>query len=141
MGKWEPGATLQVNGNTVPVDANGNFSTLIVLQGGNNLVTLTATDIAGNATTIQRTVHYATGNAPAEKPACQCLYPARNAPRPHARAGTDWDWRVGVGFLIFGKVRSPIAFDITADYPTFYPNRTSDQRLLVLRLKPSRGRE
>jgi flagellar hook assembly protein FlgD len=139
-GQVEPGSTLQVNGETVPVDANGNFSTLIVLQGGNNLLTVTATDIAGNATSVQRTVHYATGStAVTTTPDFDSLTLPEMPQDPIL-------WRVligvgvlGIGFLVFGKLNSPMALDITADYPTFYPNRNSEQRLLVLRLNLSRG--
>lgn len=138
-GQVEPGSTLQVNGDTVPVDANGNFSTLIVLQGGNNLLSITATDIAGNATTIQRTVHYATGTAAAEEPFASSFTLPDLPQDPLLGRILIGVGVLGVGFLIFGKLNSPIAFDITADYPTFYPNRASEQRLLILRLNLSRG--
>jgi flagellar hook assembly protein FlgD len=138
-GQVEPGSTLQVNGNTVPVDANGNFSTLIVLQGGNNLLTVTATDIAGNATSVQRTVHYATGTA-ATNDSFTSSFTLPELPQdPLLGRILIGVGVLGVGFLIFGKLNSPIAFDITADSPTFYPNRNSENRLLVLRLNLSRG--
>lgn len=138
-GQVEPGATLQVNGNSVPVDANGNFSTLIALQGGNNLLTVTATDIAGNATTVQRTVHYATGAAAAEAPFLSSFTLPELPQDPLLGRVLIGIGVLGIGFLIFGKVNSPIAFDITADSPTFYPNRISENRLMVLRLNLSRG--
>lgn len=135
-GRVDPGAQLQVNGNTVPVDANGNFSTLVALQGGNNLITLTASDLAGNATTLQRTVHFATGTTEPGLPTVR----VPNLP------DSPWLWRIliGVGLVggalfLFGGLASPIAFDLTVDYPVFYPNRPTEQRMLIMRVHLSRG--
>lgn len=136
-GRVDPGAQLQVNGNTVPVDANGNFSTLVALQGGNNLVTVTAVDLAGNTSSIQRTVHYATSGSAAST-------------GPRLTIPENWDnpllWRlligtglVGAAFFLFGGLVSPVAFELTVDHPVFYPNRPNEQRMLILRFHLSRG--
>ncbi len=49
-------ATLLVNGNAVPLDAGLAFSTTLTLIEGNNTITLSATDAAGNTMTAQRSV-------------------------------------------------------------------------------------
>lgn len=48
--------TLKVNGKTVEVGSDGSFSTEVTLSGGVNTITIVATDGAGKATTITRTV-------------------------------------------------------------------------------------
>ncbi len=48
-------ATVQVNGNSVPV-TNGSFSSTISLVEGMNTITIVATDAAGNKTTVTKTV-------------------------------------------------------------------------------------
>lgn len=137
-GKVDPGSTLRVNGDTVPVDANGNFSTLVALQGGNNLITVTATDLAGNATTVQRTVHYATASNPGPRTTPQIALPSLPS------GPLFWRVLIGVGLVgaalfLFGGYASPITFDLSVDHPTFYPNRPNDQRILVLRMALSRA--
>jgi len=134
-GEVDAGSQLQVNGNVVSVDVNGNFSTIIPLQGGNNLVTLTAADLAGNTSSLQRTVHYATS-----KPAVEV--PTFTWPQ---LPGNTLLWRilVGVGlvggsFMLFSGFASPISFELTTDYPVFYPNRATERRMLVMRLYLSR---
>lgn len=136
-GRVDPGTTLQVNGNTVPVDANGNFSTLIALQGGNNLITVTAKDIAGNATSVQRSVYYETGST--EEPFLSSFEMPTIPDNPWVPRVLVGIGVAGILILLFGKLNSPVAFDLTADYSTFYPNRASDQRLLILRLNLSRS--
>lgn len=134
-GEVDAGSQLQINGNAVPVDVNGNFSTIIPLQGGNNLVTLTASDLAGNTSSLQRTVHYATS-----KPAVEI--PTFTWPE---LPGNTLLWRilVGVGlvggsFMLFSSFATPISFELTTDYPVFYPNRATERRMLVMRLYLSR---
>ncbi|HEY6830122.1 MAG TPA: hypothetical protein VI259_24880, partial [Gemmatimonadaceae bacterium] len=48
--------TLTINGNAVSVDANGGFSSSVVLAMGPNAITVRATDAAGNVTAQTRTV-------------------------------------------------------------------------------------
>ncbi len=136
-GRVDPGAALRVNGNTVPIDANGNFSALVALQGGNNLITITATDLAGNASTLQRTVHYTTNNSALSDLPRVTIPEQFNSPLLwRLLIGTGL---VGAALFIFGGLASPLAFEVTVDYPTFYPNRPGEQRLLILRLFMSRG--
>ena len=62
-GTTEPGTTyvtiksVTVNGKAVSVDSSGgSFSTEVTLTEGSNTITVVATDSAGNATTVRRTV-------------------------------------------------------------------------------------
>lgn len=45
-----------VNGNPVSLGTNGEFTTEVILAEGANVITVIATDIAGNTTTVTRTV-------------------------------------------------------------------------------------
>ncbi len=57
-GTTEVGARLVVNGVVVAVASTGSFSFVLALQEGTNAITATATDPAGNAATVARTVTY-----------------------------------------------------------------------------------
>ena len=54
----EIGATLIINGIPVTPDSNGQFSHEVTLVEGENTITVIATDIEGNTTTITRTVTF-----------------------------------------------------------------------------------
>lgn len=49
---------IKVNDNPVVVDANGNWETDIKLKDGDNIITIVATDLAGNIETKTLTVNY-----------------------------------------------------------------------------------
>ena len=55
-GTTDPAATLDVNGIPVPVDANGSFSTSLSLAEGLNLIVVNASDAAGNAASVTKSV-------------------------------------------------------------------------------------
>ncbi len=135
-GEVDAGSQLEVNGQAIPVDANGNFSTMIPLQGGNNLVTLTAGDLAGNTSSVQRTIHYATSRPALDVPKLAWPELPSNA--------LLWRILVGVGlvggaFMLFSGFATPLSFELTTDYPVFYPNRATERRMLVMRLYLSRA--
>jgi len=48
--------TVTVNGNIMNLGSNGEFTTAVTLAEGANVITVVATDIAGNTTTVTRTV-------------------------------------------------------------------------------------
>ena len=50
-GKTEPDATMKINGVDVPVSSDGSFSKELTLAKGENTITITATDMAGNTKT------------------------------------------------------------------------------------------
>ena len=56
-----PGSTVTINGQPVTVDAQGNFSVLVILMSGNNDIIVVATDLNGNTQTVTNTVTYSTG--------------------------------------------------------------------------------
>ncbi len=131
-GQVEPGASLVVNGRPVAVDNRGNFSTLVTLQEGENLITLTATDLAGNTTTVQRLVTYEPAQVVANMPV---TLPADALGR-----------RVLLGLLLGGLPLffllaawwRPLRFSLSVENPVFYPLRPDDSHLLVMRLELSR---
>ncbi len=57
-GKTEPSITVRFNDYQVVVDDQGNFKGLYSLKEGENQVSVVAEDIAGNKTTVYRTVYF-----------------------------------------------------------------------------------
>jgi hypothetical protein len=55
-GRTEPGATVTVNGQATAVQPDGSFSIVFNLTAGPNFITVTATDRAGNAMKLLRSV-------------------------------------------------------------------------------------
>lgn len=133
IGQVDPGAALIVDGEQVPVDNRGNFSMLVNLDQGQNLITLNATDLAGNTTTMQRMVTYNTPTTVANLPV--------NLP------STVTAQRLLIGllaglpfFFILITWLRPLHFSLSVENPVFYPRRSDDDaRLLVMRLDLSRG--
>jgi len=64
QGRVEPGVTLRVNGNEVALGADGGFTTDVMLQEGENILHLEATDEVGNVSAEERVVYLKT-NPPA----------------------------------------------------------------------------
>lgn len=57
-GSTEPGVKVLVNDSQVVVNADGNFSTEIQINEGDNTITIKSVDLAGNTTEIQRKVTF-----------------------------------------------------------------------------------
>lgn len=70
---------LTVNGQEVPLEGGGAFAYRMLINAGENLVTVTASDLAGNETTVTRTVYVDT-----ELPEITNLTPAEDV---HLTAG------------------------------------------------------
>lgn len=49
--------TLTVNGQEVPLEANGSFAYRLLIDAGENIITIAAADEAGNITTVTRSVY------------------------------------------------------------------------------------
>jgi hypothetical protein len=94
-GRTEPGAALSVNGAPVIPAPDGNFSVNLSLRPGPNQVRIEATDPAGNAASLDRTVTY-------EEPA---------APRPPAEPDTGAAFNAG---LVAGTVSMVIVIILFA---------------------------
>lgn len=60
-GNTEPAAAVTVNDRLIPVSASGEFQTQINLSPGENNITITTRDRAGNQTTIRRKLLYTPG--------------------------------------------------------------------------------
>ena len=60
-GATDPGNNVTVNSNKLIVDSSGNFSKLIEINDGDNNLTITTTDQAGNENSISRKVTYTSG--------------------------------------------------------------------------------
>ena len=57
-GLTEPGATLTLDGKTVPVGKDGRFSINVTLKKGSNVMLFEVTDLAGNTATLSKEVVY-----------------------------------------------------------------------------------
>ena len=64
-GKTDPAAAILVNDRQIIVQPDGSFSTTVSLSAGDNQITVTATDAAGNQTKITRTVSFVQASASA----------------------------------------------------------------------------
>ena len=60
QGRVEPGVILKVNDNEVLIGADGSFTADVMLQEGENVLRLEATDEVGNVSTEERIVHLKT---------------------------------------------------------------------------------
>jgi bacillopeptidase F len=56
IGVTPPDAIVTVNGGVVSVDVVGVFRVVLLLEEGPNIIEVIASDLLGNATTVQRTV-------------------------------------------------------------------------------------
>lgn len=57
-GETDPGTQIYINGSQVIVDKDGNFSTDIAINEGDNIISIKAVNTATNSTEIQRKVTY-----------------------------------------------------------------------------------
>ncbi len=63
-GRTRPDASLTINGQTVRVGADGYFQHQLILNNGENILRIVATDNVGNTATIERVVNLKTGASP-----------------------------------------------------------------------------
>nr|WP_290665484.1 FlgD immunoglobulin-like domain containing protein [Ardenticatena sp.] len=133
-GQVDPGASLLINGQEVPVDSRGNFSALLTFAEGDNLITLSATDRAGNTTTIQRMVRYTPAGTTGNTPLASLNLP-NNVLAQRVLMGLAL---LVPFFLLIVYWMRPLHFSLSVENPVFYPNRPDDSRLLVMNLDLSR---
>jgi len=62
-GRTRPGATLTINQQTVRVQLDGSFQHQMILDEGDTVLRMTATDSVGNIATLERVVHVKLGAA------------------------------------------------------------------------------
>jgi hypothetical protein len=60
-GKTRPGATLEINNQTIKVNADGSFQHQLILDQGDTTLHMVATDSVGNIATLDRVVHLKVG--------------------------------------------------------------------------------
>jgi len=133
VGKVDPGSSIAINGNAAPTDSQGNFTTTRALQEGQNIVTFTSTDQAGNTTSLTRQVSYAI-----EEPPLFALPEFRSdevIPRLAIGGLT-----LALGGLLFAfYLRRPTTLKLEVDKTTFYPNQPGDVSFVAVRVTLSRG--
>jgi len=61
-GSVEVGATVKIDGQSVSVDAAGHFNKIITISGSSAVITVTATDFAGNS--VQEVLHVSLDTTP-----------------------------------------------------------------------------
>ena len=130
-GQVDPGSTLTVNGNITPVDNRGLFNTTAALRNGTNLITFSATDRAGNTTTLQRSIVYQAASPSSNT--LTNLLTGETALRLLATAGL----LIVLWILFAGRVR-PLHVELALNRSTFYPNQPGDARTLGIGIDLSR---
>jgi hypothetical protein len=133
VGKVDPGSSVTINGNASPTDAQGNFSTTLALQPGQNVVTFVSTDQAGNTTNLTRLVTYSV-----EEPSTFILPEVSgNDLLPRLALGGA---ALAVGGLIAAfYLRRPTSLKLEINKNTFYPNHPGDDSFVGLRVTLSRS--
>jgi flagellar hook assembly protein FlgD len=109
QGQVEPGATLKVNGNEVPIGADGSFTTDVMLQEGENILHFEATDEVENVSTEERIVYLKT-NPPTVSINVD-NYQVVDNPSLHLWGQTE----VGTNLMINGQ---PLALDSRGRFQT-----------------------
>jgi hypothetical protein len=109
QGRVEPGVTLRVNGNEVPIGGDGSFTTDVMLQEGENILHLEATDEVGNVSAEERVVYLKT-NPPAVSINVD-NYQVVDKPSLHLWGQTE----VGSALMINGQ---PVALDNRGRFQT-----------------------
>lgn len=57
-GKTDATSSLAINGNTVIINGDGNFSKTVDINEGDNVITVVATNLVGNTSQVERRVTY-----------------------------------------------------------------------------------
>jgi flagellar hook assembly protein FlgD len=109
QGRVEPGVALKVNGNEVPIGADGSFTTDVMLQEGENILRFEASDEVGNVSTEERIVHLKT-NPPTVSINID-NYQVVDEPTLHLWGQTE----VGAALMINGQ---PVALDNRGRFQT-----------------------
>jgi flagellar hook assembly protein FlgD len=133
VGKVDPGSSIAINGNAAPTDSQGNFTTTLALQEGQNIVTFTSTDQAGNTTSITRQVSYTV-----EEPSFFAL-PEFKSDEVIPRLAIG-GLTLALGGLLFAfYLRRPTTLKLEVDKTTFYPNQPGDVSFVAVRVTLSRA--
>jgi flagellar hook assembly protein FlgD len=132
-GQVDPGSTLTVNGSVTPIDNRGVFNAIVALRSGQNVISVSATDRAGNVTTVQRGVVYDAAAPLSSATPLARAFDGETLFRLLAGAGLI----IIIGLIVVGW-RRPVRIDLSLNRTIFYPNQPGDGRLLVIRIRLSR---
>ena len=132
-GKVDPGSNIAINGNAAPTDSQGNFTTTLALQAGQNVIAFVSTDPAGNTTTVTRLVTFAV-----EEPSAFSL-PQLDGDDVLPRLALGGLTLALGGLIAAFYFRRPTSLKLEVDKTTFYPNQPGDVSFVAVRLTLSRG--
>ncbi|MBN1220281.1 MAG: gliding motility-associated C-terminal domain-containing protein [Anaerolineae bacterium] len=133
IGKTEPGALVQLNGQAVTVSSLGEFQTTVTLLDGENLMEVTALDQAGNVTQLQRRLNYRV--APPESELARV---ARNLPTLSTYFVPVLISLPLLLILAYFLTR-PVALVVSAESNTFRPGLPEEGRFLRLSIDLSKA--
>ncbi len=132
-GRTDTGATLVINGQTVPVSAQGDFQATLNLSQGDNLIQAEARDQTGNVTNLTRRIRY------------EVSPPARGV----ERLARNWSELPPLTLpllialpmillLAFNRLR-PVSLVLSVDRRSFTPGVPGEGKALVLSLDLSKA--
>jgi flagellar hook assembly protein FlgD len=132
-GQTEPGSTVMVNGQLVPVSALGDFQVALNLFQGDNLIQAEARDRAGNVTNLTRRLRY------------EVLPPAQGAERLVRNLSDLPSLALPLllvlpllFLLVFYRLR-PVSLVLSVDRRSFSPGVPGEGKALVLYLELSKS--
>ena len=126
MGKTEPGALLQINGQAVTVSPLGEFQTTMTLLDGENTVEAIVQDQAGNTNQLQRRLNYRV--APPESELARV---ARNLPSLSTYT-VPVLLSLPVLLILAYFLTRPVALVVSAESNSFRPGLPEEGRFLRL---------
>lgn len=131
-GRTDPGATVLVNNQLVPVSTLGEFQTTLNLLNGVNNVRIEARDIAGNTATLNRIVRF-------ESPAAQSEMTRllRQLPTLTSLA-TPLAILLPTLLLLGYLFTRPVTLQLSADRENFTPGAPDEERVMTFVLDLSR---
>ncbi len=132
-GRTEPGVSVIVNGQVVPVSTLGDFQIALNLFQGDNLIQAEARDQAGNVTTLTRRVRYAVS-----PPARGLERLVRNLSDLPPSALPLLLALPFILLLVFYRMR-PVSLVLSVDRRSFTPGLPEEGRVLVLSLHLSKS--
>ncbi|MEM7034417.1 MAG: FlgD immunoglobulin-like domain containing protein [Chloroflexota bacterium] len=132
-GRTEPGATVLVNNQVVPVSTLGEFQNTINLNNGENNVQVQVRDIAGNTTTLTRRVLFQSPTAQNELTRLFNNLPALSS------LGTPMLIIVPSLLLLGYLFTRPVSLTLSADTDNFTPGLPEEDKRIFLHLDLSRA--
>jgi flagellar hook assembly protein FlgD len=132
-GRTEPGSTVLINDQVVPVSTLGEFQTAINLVNGSNTIQVAARDIAGNTSTLQRRVVF---RSPTPQNELTRLF--SNLP-PLSSLGTPMLIIIPSLLLLGYLFTRPVSLLLSAESDSFTPGLPEENRAIAFTLDLSRS--